>query len=270
MQTHHTISWFSQFTLLSVLLLLLFFKLASGFGSMGPISASFGESGFFCAIDASGKQEVVCWGTARRRRLPRLLCRLRRLSATFRRWLRSPAVKVFSAAFYPTLHMRIVGAPLPQFAFNASVLNEVDLTSLCVRTDLTICSPCGSNCSEGYFLSSSCTEHADRVCTACSLCQNSTCWDICGLQAPPEMKRKLWHHIRRLVIIFGWCFLPRLTTSLKEEGTKKQFKSCIGKPELEADNNEDSEAPLSVVPCPGMAQVFRLSEGVLRSSSMKG
>ncbi|KAL6135707.1 hypothetical protein ACLB2K_067933 [Fragaria x ananassa] len=62
MQTHHTISWFSQFTLLSVLLLLLFFKIASGFGSMGPISASFGESGFFCAIDASGKQEVVCWG----------------------------------------------------------------------------------------------------------------------------------------------------------------------------------------------------------------
>ncbi|KAL6217976.1 hypothetical protein ACLB2K_011193 [Fragaria x ananassa] len=58
MQTHHTISWFSQFTLLSVLLLLLFFKIASGFGLMGPISASFGESGFFCAIDASSKQEV--------------------------------------------------------------------------------------------------------------------------------------------------------------------------------------------------------------------
>ncbi|KAL6175195.1 hypothetical protein ACLB2K_051837 [Fragaria x ananassa] len=38
MQTHHTISWFSQFTVLSVLLLLLFFKIASGFGSMGPIS----------------------------------------------------------------------------------------------------------------------------------------------------------------------------------------------------------------------------------------
>ncbi|KAM5559816.1 serine/threonine-protein kinase-like protein CCR1 [Rosa sericea] len=159
-----------------------------------------------------------------------------------------------------------------KFAFNVSVLNEVDLTSLCVRNDLTICSPCGSNCSEGYFLSSSCTEHADRVCTACSLCQNSTCRDICGLQAPPEMKRKLWHHIRRLVIIYGscalgillilisWCFLPRLTTSRKEEGTKKQFKSCIGKPELEANNNEDSEAPLSLVPCPGVAQVFRLSE----------
>ncbi|KAL6196892.1 hypothetical protein ACLB2K_032505 [Fragaria x ananassa] len=63
MQTHHTISWFSQFTLLSVLLLLLFFKIASGFGSMGPISASFGESSFFCAIDASGKQAVWFWHT---------------------------------------------------------------------------------------------------------------------------------------------------------------------------------------------------------------
>ncbi|CAB4314687.1 unnamed protein product [Prunus armeniaca] len=159
-----------------------------------------------------------------------------------------------------------------KFAFNASILNEADLTSLCVRKDLTICSPCGSNCSEGFFLSSSCTEHADRVCTACSLCQNSSCWDICGLQTPPEMKKKLWHHVRRLVIIFGssalgfllilvsWCLLPRLTTSRKEEGNKKQFKSCIGKAELEADNNEDSLPLPSVVSCPGMAQVFRLSE----------
>ncbi|KAM0991023.1 hypothetical protein ACFX13_009586 [Malus domestica] len=158
-----------------------------------------------------------------------------------------------------------------EFAFNASTLNEVDLTSLCVRKDLTICSSCGSNCSEGFFLSSSCTQHADRVCTACSLCQNSSCWDICGLQTPPEMRKKLWNHVRRLVIIFGssalgfllilicWCLLPRLT-SRKKEGSKKQFKSCIGKAELEADNNEDPNPPPSVIPCPGIAQVFRLSE----------
>ncbi|KAM1575984.1 hypothetical protein ACFX10_032357 [Malus domestica] len=112
-----------------------------------------------------------------------------------------------------------------EFSFNASILNEVDLTSLCVRKDLTICSSCGSNCSEGFFLSSSCSEHADRVCTAFSLCQNSSCWDICGLQTPPEMRKKLWNHVRRLVIIFGssalgflliltcWCLLPHLTTS---------------------------------------------------------
>ncbi|KAJ1406029.1 Regulator of chromosome condensation 1/beta-lactamase-inhibitor protein II [Sesbania bispinosa] len=29
---------------------------------MGPISASFGEDELFCAIDASGKQDVICWG----------------------------------------------------------------------------------------------------------------------------------------------------------------------------------------------------------------
>lgn len=39
-----------------------------------------------------------------------------------------------------------------EFVFNASILNEPDLTSLCVRKDLKICSPCGSNCSEGFFL----------------------------------------------------------------------------------------------------------------------
>ncbi|KAJ6968565.1 hypothetical protein NC653_036526 [Populus alba x Populus x berolinensis] len=28
---------------------------------MGPISAAFGDRAFFCAIDASGKQDVICW-----------------------------------------------------------------------------------------------------------------------------------------------------------------------------------------------------------------
>ncbi|KAF3439365.1 hypothetical protein FNV43_RR17642 [Rhamnella rubrinervis] len=45
-----------------------------------------------------------------------------------------------------------------EFAFNASILHEPDLTSLCARRDLKICSPCGSNCSEGFFLSSPCTK----------------------------------------------------------------------------------------------------------------
>ncbi|OMO72503.1 hypothetical protein CCACVL1_17747 [Corchorus capsularis] len=44
-----------------LLLLLISAISASGFGSMGPISAAFGDNGFFCAIDASGKQEVICW-----------------------------------------------------------------------------------------------------------------------------------------------------------------------------------------------------------------
>lgn len=157
-----------------------------------------------------------------------------------------------------------------QFAFNASILNEPDLTSLCVRKDLKICSPCGSNCSEGFFLSSSCTLNADRVCTACSLCQNSSCWDTCGLPTPPEMK-KLWHHYHILVIIFGssvlsflviligWCVLPGVIVLKHDDGMKKQFRSCIRKPKLETDENIDLNPP-SATPCPGMAQVFRLSE----------
>ena len=68
-----------------------------------------------------------------------------------------------------------------EFAFNVSVLNELALTSVCVREDLRICSPCGSNCSKGFFLSSECSRNADRVCTACSLCQNSSCFGVCYL-----------------------------------------------------------------------------------------
>lgn len=61
-----------------------------------------------------------------------------------------------------------------KFAFNASLLNEPELTNLCVRKDLRICLPCGTNCSRGYFPSSTCSEDADRICIACSLCQNSS------------------------------------------------------------------------------------------------
>lgn len=156
-----------------------------------------------------------------------------------------------------------------EFVFNASILNEPDLTSLCVRRDLKICSPCASNCSEGFFLSSPCTENADRVCTACSLCQNNSCWDVCGLKSSNE---KQWHNLRRLAIITGssalgfllilvsWCVLPCLFASQNEERAKNQFHSCIGKPELEADVASDSHPPPSITPCPGKAQVFRLSE----------
>ncbi|KAL4297008.1 hypothetical protein GQ457_12G010280 [Hibiscus cannabinus] len=157
-----------------------------------------------------------------------------------------------------------------EFAFNASNLNEPDLTSLCVRKDLQICSPCASNCSAGFFLSSPCTKNADRICTACSLCQNSSCWDVCGLPSSPE---KHWHHMIRLVIIIGscsfgflliflsWCYLPLMFATKTEDRTKKQFKSCIGKPDqLDGDATADSFSPVSFTPCPGTAQIFRLSE----------
>lgn len=154
-----------------------------------------------------------------------------------------------------------------QYAFNASILNEPDLTSLCVKKDLKICSPCGSNCSEGFFLSSSCTANADRVCTACSLCQSDSCWDVCRLKSSPV---RYWYHWRRLIIIIGssvlavllvlligCCFLPRICFTKKKQGSKKQSKS---KPESGIDAPPDSISSVSVAPCPGTAQLFRLSE----------
>ncbi|XP_051132110.1 serine/threonine-protein kinase-like protein CCR1 [Andrographis paniculata] len=158
------------------------------------------------------------------------------------------------------------------FAFNASLLNEPDLTSLCVRKELSICSPCGLNCSEGFFASSPCTSYADRVCTPCSLCQNSSCWDVCRLQSSPGMQKKHWDQFRQLLLIvgssasgfvlilFAWCLLPRVMIIKNEEG-KKQFLPCMRKADPESDGNLDQHPPASVAPaCPGVAQVFRLSE----------
>ncbi|OVA10157.1 Protein kinase domain [Macleaya cordata] len=157
-----------------------------------------------------------------------------------------------------------------KFSFNASILSVPDLTSLCVRKNLNICSPCGSNCTEGFFPSSPCSENADRVCTACSLCQNSSCWDVCKLSS--SSKREKLHQVKKLVIIIGssvsgftlillaWCLLPRLVTVRNEEQRKKQFKSCMGKPEVEVDINDEQQPALSTSPSVGATQVFRLSE----------
>ncbi|MBA0635666.1 hypothetical protein Godav_022315 [Gossypium davidsonii] len=48
-----------------------------------------------------------------------------------------------------------------KFAFNASILNESELTSLCAQNELKICLHCRTNCSVGYFPSSTCTANAD-------------------------------------------------------------------------------------------------------------
>ncbi|KAI4349156.1 hypothetical protein L6164_009788 [Bauhinia variegata] len=159
-----------------------------------------------------------------------------------------------------------------EFAFNVSVLNEPDLTSLCIRKDLRICSPCGSNCSQGLFLSSLCIENADRVCTPCSLCQNSSCWDVCQLKTYAQLHQKRWSHLRRLLIIVGstafgvilistcGCLLPCLFTNRKSQGSKKQSQSCMGKQEQENDMNAGLHSSPSTGSCPGLPQVFRLSE----------
>lgn len=289
-----------------------FMALASGRDSLCGISESSGEVGcwgntdwpigppngtrfvslaagarHFCGI-REDDHGVECWGSFNSSSVPKgsgftaisssdfRTCGIREDDLVLDCWVANASAST-PVVYDPPLELCSPGLCTPgscgerEFSFNASILHEPDLTSLCARKDLKICSPCGSNCCEGFFLSSPCTENADRVCTACSLCQNSSCWDICGLHSSSEMK-KLWHHYRRLVtiigsstlasllILIGWCLLPRMLVSPKEEGTKKQFKSCIGKPELETDINEDLHSVPLVTPCPGMAQVFRLSE----------
>ncbi|KAK1395548.1 Serine/threonine-protein kinase-like protein CCR1 [Heracleum sosnowskyi] len=159
-----------------------------------------------------------------------------------------------------------------RFVFNASSLHETDLSSLCVRKELSICSPCGINCSEGFFTSNSCSENADRVCTTCSLCQNISCWDICRLHPLSDMKRKHQHQLRRLIfigvasasglvlILICWCLLPSLFANKNKRGTTKQYLAlCLGR-ELETETLTDSHPPVVVTPCFGVAQIFRLNE----------
>ncbi|RZC83657.1 hypothetical protein C5167_046446 [Papaver somniferum] len=157
-----------------------------------------------------------------------------------------------------------------KFSFNASILSVQDLTSLCVRKNLNICAPCGSNCSKGFFASSPCSANADRVCTACSLCQNSSCWDDCKLTSSSH--RVKMHQVKKLgiiigssvagfiLVLLGWCLLPRLVTVRNEEQRKKQFKSCLRKPEVEADTNDELQPTLSAALSVGATQIFRLSE----------
>ncbi|PIA39317.1 hypothetical protein AQUCO_02600041v1 [Aquilegia coerulea] len=158
------------------------------------------------------------------------------------------------------------------FTFNASILGVPDLTSLCVREDLRICSPCGLNCSAGFFTSSICSGNADRVCTACSLCQNSSCWDICKITKLPETQGGQQHQIKKLAIIVGSsvsgfmlvviasCLLTR-TTDKREEQGKNKCSFCIRKPQVEVDIiTEQLQLPLSRAASIGTAQVFRLSE----------
>ncbi|XP_039042153.1 serine/threonine-protein kinase-like protein CCR2 [Hibiscus syriacus] len=66
----------------------------------------------------------------------------------------------------------------------------------------------------------------------------------------------------KTVLVGIWCYLPRMFVTKTEEGTKKKkFKSCIGKPDqLDGDTTADSFSPVSITPCPGTAQIFRLSE----------
>lgn len=158
-----------------------------------------------------------------------------------------------------------------KFAFNASILNEPELTSLCAQNELKICLPCGTNCSQGYFPSSKCSASADRVCTPCSLCQNNSCWDVCGVSSSFETRQQEQLEIKKLAVIIGssvfGCFLilvacvfPRIIKT-KNGGKGTIICSfCTGKPAVEADPDPYPLPPLSAATYVGDTQVYRLSE----------
>ncbi|KAK4767388.1 hypothetical protein SAY86_015138 [Trapa natans] len=244
----------------------------------------------FCGI-REDTHEVECWGSYNSSLLPRgsgfmaiassdfTICGTREGDLVLDCWFSN--VSSFIPDYDPPLELSSPGlcTPLPcgagEFAFNASTLNEAGLTSLCVRRDLQICSPCGLNCSEGYFLSSECTANSDRICTSCSLCQNSSCTSVCGLPLSREIRQRHFRQIRLLVLIVGCsvlgllsvllvgCLLPRLMDPPKrpEKEKRKHFGACIWKKELKAEQEDDlSHPPHNPMPSIGLAQVFRLSE----------
>ncbi|KAE9589988.1 putative protein kinase RLK-Pelle-CR4L family [Lupinus albus] len=241
------------------------------------ISLSAG-SNHFCGI-RKDNHVVECWGNLNSSMVPKgyglmaiassdyTTCGIREEDLLLDCWL----VNASKTDFDPPLELSSPGlcrgseCNSGEFAFNVSVLNEPGLTSLCVRQDLRICSPCGSNCSQGFFLSSPCTQNSDRVCIACSLCQNSSCYDVCGLHFHHSSIELHWHHLRRLVLIIGssalgfllilicWCVLPRL---FGNKGKKKNSKSSME----EVEENVGLHTSPSIASCPGVPQVFRLSE----------
>lgn len=250
-------------------------------GETRLVSLSAGAN-HFCGVRMDN-HEVLCWGDLNSSVVPKgygfmaiassdfTTCGIREDDLLLDCWL----VNASKPNFDPPLELSSPGlcraslCGVGEFAFNVSELNEPDLTSLCVREDLRICSPCRSNCSEGFFLSSECTGNADRVCTACSLCQNSSCFGVCGLHKSTGLHVHWhWHHLPKWVVIVGSSVLGFLVIFLcgcvlmVRKGTKKQSKSCMGKPAQEDDDqlNVAIHSTLSVNSCPGAPQVFRLSE----------
>ncbi|XP_058771131.1 serine/threonine-protein kinase-like protein CCR1 [Vicia villosa] len=249
-----------------------------------------GGARHFCGV-REDNHVVQCWGNLSSSLVPKgygfmaiassdyTTCGIREDDLLLDCWL----VNASKADFDPPLELSSPGlcrsssCGVNEFDFNVSVLSEPDLTSLCVRQGLRICSPCGYNCSQGYFLSSPCTRNSDRVCTACSLCQNSSCLSVCRLHSSNGFFH--WHHIRTWVLIVGSsalclllilvcvCFF-RCCACSRGQRHGKHSKSCIGKHEQEDNDdvigNGNGNGHLHSFPsassCPGLPQVFRLSE----------
>ncbi|WCJ19346.1 CRINKLY4 related 2 [Euphorbia peplus] len=239
----------------------------------------------FCGVQKDNHQ-VLCWGTADFSSVPKgsgfmtlgssdyTTCGVREVDLVLDCWgVHGKSLLDYS----PPLQLCSPGmcsfgsCPNGKFAYNASILNEAQLTSLCVRKDLKICLPCATNCSQGFFPSSMCNENADRVCSPCSLCQNSSCSGFCGLPPSLTTRQKVQKQIKKLAIIvgpsvvvvvtllilIGWCIVPR--KSKRGGNRKSRCTFCIAKPVVEADPDPSPE-PLSITSCIGETQVFRLSE----------
>ncbi|KAK3033711.1 hypothetical protein RJ639_034486 [Escallonia herrerae] len=166
----------------------------------------------FCGI-REDNHVIECWGNFNNSSIPKgsgflaiassdfITCGIREDDLVLDCWFANVSSANMSSPpdYDPPLQLCSPGMCVPgscgegKFAFNASLLHEPDLTSLCVRKDLNICSPCGLNCSAGFFPSSSCSVNADR-------------------------------------------------------------------PELESDAITNLHPSISAAPCPRMAQIFRLSE----------
>ncbi|KAL9258918.1 Serine/threonine-protein kinase-like protein [Drosera capensis] len=246
------------------------------------VSLAAGEQ-HYCGI-REDDHGIECWGKFNASAVPKgngffaiastgyVTCGIRDTDLVLDCWFANETDVLSSPDYDPPLELCSPGlcisrkCGIGEFAFNASSLNEPDLSSLCVRKDLSICAPCGFRCSPGFFVSSPCTDGAARVCTPCSLCDNSSCSGVCRLQTleDDEVEKSRDSGTQKLVfiigpsvtgfllILVGWCVFPYLLI-LKSKG------SCVVKPRLGSDPDAD-KLSIRVVPCPRGAQIFRLSD----------
>uniref|UniRef100_A0A7N0V716 non-specific serine/threonine protein kinase n=1 Tax=Kalanchoe fedtschenkoi TaxID=63787 RepID=A0A7N0V716_KALFE len=241
----------------------------------------------FCGIKEDD-HEIQCWGSLNQSVVPRssgflsiassdhTTCGVRELDLVLDCWdVHGSSLPEFT----PPLELCSPGLCSPascgdgEFAFNASTLNEPELSSLCLRRELKVCLPCGSSCSKGFFPSGICSQNADRMCTACSLCQNSSCVGVCGEHTKSGIELLETNAMKKLLLILGpsvsgsililiaCCIVPGMVKNCGGEGDKKRNAFCIGKPVVEAAPDPANLLPtISAASVAETPQIFRLSE----------
>lgn len=241
----------------------------------------------FCGIKEDD-HEVKCWGSLNQSVVPSnsgflaiassdyTTCGVRELDLVLDCWdVHGSSLPEFT----PPLQLCSPGLCSPgscsdgKFAFNASTLDEPELSSLCVKRELKVCLPCGSSCSKGFFPSGQCTENSDRMCTACSLCENSSCVGVCGEHSKSGIELLETNAMKKLLLILGpsvsgtililiaCCFVPGMVRHGGDESGKERSRFCIGKPVVEADPDPVNLQPtISAASVAETPQIFRLSE----------